>query len=548
MRIAPASIDTMEESILPPQIQLKEAQGTYGAHEEKPLEPPSDKIQTKEAEGSQSPHEDASQDITTPPSSLDKIVDSDDVDKPASETTSRRAEKKFIIVRRRYTSFMLPWKLCTTLPSLKESLKALFPTDEEIKKIIDDETFRLVTEDEDTILPAFWESVCQPGWTVRLVMDGLTGPDDDASESGDEEVEEETDETDAGGQYITKVQFTTRYYQKERFGDDLELLHEDSQDTPPDLVGVQKTSRQAVIQEVQSIVQPRPSDSSRRMPKYDEQKAGKMVAGSYMKPAKIYIHSQLLLNALRAIVTYSSILPGDTEQSLQEGSFRYPYPDLFHHKNELLAFKEGKYPCRANHDEVEQKQCDEHIDLLLSYLYDQTSVRLAEVEVNWKKPKPTTSFAAFWLLMKPGETVYIRNDADELDAYVLDRIYGGVSYSHVNVSTASPYSLHVWYLDFDGRVIKRYQRTFSVPIFDHEQDILSLPVIPASFQDKADGGKVREKLINRGKKFFMCSRKPTFMEYTGRGVKAGWKKVSSIRSLMTADLTLRIVQSVTCRY
>jgi hypothetical protein len=95
---------------------------------------------------------------------------------------------------------------------------------------------------------------------------------------------------------------------------------------------------------------------------------------------------------------------------------------------------------------------------------------------------------------------------------------------------AENYRVHVWYLVFNGKTIKRKSKIIEVPVFDGERDLVSLPVFPTSFHDQLDGGKLRRKLIERGDKVFRYARGPTFLEYSGIGMKQGAKKVCKVRA------------------
>ncbi|KAJ8131274.1 hypothetical protein O1611_g2355 [Lasiodiplodia mahajangana] len=251
----------------------------------------------------------------------------------------------------------------------------------------------------------------------------------------------------------------------------------------------------------------------------------------------LQVHSPLLLNALKSMVKYVSIeTHGSKSDSLKEGKFMYPYKDLFHHKQELSDYKKSTTGPRTNHTAEYNAECDRHIDFLLEFLEKEPSVRLSLVEANWAKKTPTTTFGAFWLLMKPGSDVYVKEDG-QLNAYVIESVYGGVDYLSKfdwSISTEA-YSISVWNLVFDGKVIRRESKDIRVPIFDNEKDILSLPLFPTRFQDKIDGGARRKQLIERGRKMFRFSKGPTYLEYSGSGLKPGWKKYNQARVIVVHE-------------
>jgi len=238
-----------------------------------------------------------------------------------------------------------------------------------------------------------------------------------------------------------------------------------------------------------------------------------------VKPKKLHIRSSLLLNALRSLVKYSS----NDSEPLVDGMFSFPFKELYHHREELLEYQNGSSSARANHTLENNDKCDRHISVLVDYLDKEPTVQLQSVKNLWAQKAPTTTFAGLWLLLKPGSDVYI-TEYGQLNACVLDLVYGGLEYSSRTV-TANDYKIHVWYLVFDGRVIKRKSKVISVPVFDGEREIMSLPIFPTYFQDQLDGGSLRRKLIERGEKVFCYAKGPTFLEYSGPGLKQGTKKV-----------------------
>jgi hypothetical protein len=75
-------------------------------------------------------------------------------------------------------------------------------------------------------------------------------------------------------------------------------------------------------------------------------------------------------------------------------------------------------------------------------------------------------------------------------------------------------------------MIVRKTRRVEVNVYDNSREVTALPLFPARFQDHIDGGRLREKLIARGKKYFQYSKCPSFLEYTGKGLKRGSRTVS----------------------
>lgn len=395
------------------------------------------------------------------------------------------------------------------------------------------------TMDGDIILPLFWENVFQRIEELRINLPMRpTETELNRSSTDDKTVEDDLDGKEViQTVYEPKIKYSINYYRRERYSRDREFWYASSHDQPVELgTSWKKPATLPVLEEIQEVTFPTSYELYRQeIP----QKPRKLEPGDEIGDTSLHIHSSLLLNALRAIIEYSSTAPSGEEDSIQDGKFKYPYLDLYHHRNELLKYRKGLYDCRTRHSEDENRECDEHIDMLLEYLDSQSTIRPKEAEASWRKSVPTTNFASFWLLVKPGTDVYLRDDG-RLDAYVVDSVRGGVTFTpNGDAATVAPYTIFVWGLDFDGRVINRVVYKVEVPIFNNERDITTLPLFPTRFQDTKDDGDHRRKLIERGRKFFKCAQGPAFMEYTGKGLKSEWKEVNVLsQDLQSTDMAL----------
>ena len=86
---------------------------------------------------------------------------------------------------------------------------------------------------------------------------------------------------------------------------------------------------------------------------------------------------------------------------------------------------------------------------------------------------------------------------------------------------SSPYSVKIWNLAYGGNTIRPQTETIEINVFDNDREIFSLPVFPVRFKDEADGGATKRKLIERGQKYVRYSKRPTFLQYSGKGLRAG---------------------------
>lgn len=234
------------------------------------------------------------------------------------------------------------------------------------------------------------------------------------------------------------------------------------------------------------------------------------------------VHSKPLLHALNAVLQFHTPEEEEDEHGfrlnkenftdLQRGRFKFPYLDLYHHIDELVAYKSKVDGSRQCHSEEYNKECDHHIDTLIKYLNDQPTVAFSNAKVAWSQKVPVTTFNWLWLLLKPGADVYVR-ERGCLNAYVIEYVDGFTRYS---TSRPRPIRVKVWNLDYDGKVFGRSSKIIIVPTFDGEREIQSLPIFPTCFhQDKEGDLPLLETLIQRGKKFVKVLNQPTYREYTG---------------------------------
>jgi hypothetical protein len=86
---------------------------------------------------------------------------------------------------------------------------------------------------------------------------------------------------------------------------------------------------------------------------------------------------------------------------------------------------------------------------------------------------------------------------------------------------------------FDGRVMLPGFRNLEISVFDNERDITSLKVFPAHFIDDNDNGKLEERLVERGKRFFTYCKAPAFLQYTGKSSVAKNKTVKLLSFICT---------------
>jgi hypothetical protein len=505
------------------------------------------------------------------------------------ESPSKDEKVENIIILRRsepsgleFKTWTFPWQLCCTWSVSDQRhnsvnhAKVQKGFHELIRQAVGDSpvtleniekcAFDLLDPDDNIIIPQVWESLAKPGWTVTIkfkfgyygaitlprrsssVMSQESDAQDDFSEDDTEntpgEVETTLDKENALGEhgnpnpsrrkprrprYNRVVQHTAEFYTKDYENSRPEFAYEINRNESITFYDPSKHAKVLpILQEVVIVIR---TGRQRLYPTLDQIVGGdkssapvKLQKGDEVSDRFLIVRSLLLLNALRAVINYSSVPPSGDDDSLNEGKFPFPFRDLCQYKSELLDYKVN-HPCRERHSEAYNSECDSHIDALVDYLNSQTDIRLKEAEERWSKRHPTTTFGSFWILMKSGSDVYAREHG-QLNAYVIESMLGGPKKD----GRADPYTFQVWNLQFNGSVVTRTMKSITIPIFDGERDITSLPLFPIRFhQDDPGQQPLREQLIERGKKYMQLVKGPEFRQYSGTGLDASMQTYESAR-------------------
>lgn len=393
-------------------------------------------------------------------------------------------------------------------------MKAWFREDEKALGEISTGDYVLQTSEKGLIHPQAWEYVLENNlevefWQQSAIATTVSEPPAPSN------IFFETD-------YESRMQYKVRYYERGPF-DHLILVDQSTYNEPVEFEITSDAAKLPALEEEKSVVSPlyRGQKNTKEGGQGKKATLGQL---DRVTATNLIIYSPFLLNILKSIMEYSIILPEDDNDDLNGGKFSYPYPELYHHIDELQRYKTDASSLRARHSLEYNKTCDEHIDLLLAYLYSQPGIPIKETRSRWESKTPTTTFAAIWLLLKPGTDVYVREEDESLNAYVLGSVFGGVDRDEKK-NTINNYTITVWNLVNGGRKIYRRGRDIQIEIFDNEREITALPVFPVRFVDETDNGALRKKLVGRGQKYFEYSKHPCFLQYTGLGRKEGMKSV-----------------------
>jgi hypothetical protein len=238
-----------------------------------------------------------------------------------------------------------------------------------------------------------------------------------------------------------------------------------------------------------------------------------------MKVAKIektnmIIHSEHLINALRAVIAYYPHVPliGKTV------TIEAPYRVLVHHREDLIRYKSSQ---PIYHDHEYAKTTAKHIDVLLDFIYQTMGEQIREEEARYKMSPPMATFDNYWMTLKPGDLMYAKRN-DLWTPYVISNVTQAPPQDNTR---RAAYQINCWYLECMGQKVARYMAAFYVNPWTGEQAIESLEVIPAAFfpEDLEEQGGVSmlQKQIKLGKLYWELLQRPTYMEYDGLLVNSG---------------------------
>lgn len=410
-------------------------------------------------------------------------------------------------------------------------LQEYFLEDETAQENLRSGAFVLTQAYTNLIHPAVWHSVIQPDMDIDFSFE-LPGAALTPPVTVDHEADLVTET-----EYENRVQYKVQYYRRATYGAGVEFVRESIYSEPVQLEVADTFDKLPVLEEQKRVTSEADLSSSRtttgltdlavnRRAENRETKTSKLKSTDIVHDTELKVHSPYLLNILKAVIEYSAELPGSEEEGLDVGVFTYPYKDLYHHLEDILAYKLDTHPLRARHSPAFNQAADKHIDLLQRYLEFHPLISFKDAKARWSRSVPLTTFGTFWLLMKPGTDVYVREDDGSLSRYVLDRLLGGVSDPTLKAWHVD-YRAWVWKLVLDGKVIRQKSRMVKIHTFDNERNIMELPVFPASYHDVQDGGSLLRALADRGRKFFSYSNRPCFLQYNGHGLKPGSRSVSS---------------------
>ncbi|CAN9104943.1 unnamed protein product [Alternaria alternata] len=408
--------------------------------------------------------------------------------------TDKRSEQRYIKVRFGGSElYVVPWTACYSWRAMEALLMEWYSEDEDTLRDIGNGDITIFHRVNGFIHPQTWEEVIEHDSQIDFwAHSGYDSDDSDDSDSPESK------------EYESSYLVTTNTYKE-----------------PVKFEVTDNNDRLPALQEIKDVLSPPHQDTETTGDITDGEKT-KLGTHDRVTSTSLRINSQYLLNVLKSVISYTETSDDAQMSDIVTGLFYYPYPELFHHLPDLLEYQNGNTALRNKHTTLFNEKFDEHLNLLDDYLNSKSGVPTKEFKARLERKIPTVTFATYWLLLKPGIQVYVREDDGSLNAYILDEVEGGLS-KRGGEKTNSTYTIHVWCLAFNGKDISPDFRNFRISVFDNERDITSLAVFPARYVDDKDNGKLEERLVERGKRYFGYSKAPAFLQYTGKGLKSGNK-------------------------
>ena len=258
----------------------------------------------------------------------------------------------------------------------------------------------------------------------------------------------------------------------------------------------------------------------------------------------ITIRSKYVLDILRDIVDYPrSLPPRATKLVLQE-----PFCMLLHHRVELAEHRDKLKQAAlelASPERNVSSIAHEHLACLIDFTHQRYDDALSLEMARHQETPAMCTYEWVWLLFRPGSVVYSW-DHKILKAHIVEKHdreerEGGKDRPQDLSNTddegrlrpPSQLKVFVWTIDFDGDRLGRRQITASIPAFDGEKSILSLPIFPKEYlkYDKSvhQTSSTEDYLIQRGKLFFEMARR-SYREHDGETVDVPRRTVSFKRT------------------
>ena len=233
-------------------------------------------------------------------------------------------------------------------------------------------------------------------------------------------------------------------------------------------------------------------------------------------PPSLRILSPRIIEILRKLVEYYP----DHSLSDKEIMFEHPYRVLVHHYAKLLRIKDSYHAGNSSRPKMEGISEDIHCDgelehqlgVLLRFLDDNYYQEEVKPELSLYK-SGHASYEKLWILLQPGEIVFAKIRG-EVAGFVVSRVKHKFGHQSSTPSPFDHWEVSVWSLAYTGELLTRQANEFGIYRYEGTKAITSLEVFPVEYLE--DSGKMRQKLINRGKDYHsIVCRLPAHKRYSG---------------------------------
>ncbi|KLU83874.1 hypothetical protein MAPG_02923 [Magnaporthiopsis poae ATCC 64411] len=257
------------------------------------------------------------------------------------------------------------------------------------------------------------------------------------------------------------------------------------------------------------------SESLGRNLKHSKRRFYDIVQRPGMDPA--LVTTKLIIQSIPFVDVLESCLIYDPGFELYSDRLEVPEPFalIAHHldklqdkKHELDMLNESSLssvPPPLDQDKrAAARQAAWALDVVLKFMARTLGERMTKERKLHALEKPLCTFRMLWMLLVPGNAVYVRTGTQVIASVIKSVVPKGAGCLSGQSHQLGPYELQLWYLDYndEAQSVTRHPTSVRIPPFIGEREILSLDVVPCDIWDRMDGGKLRAKLEALGEKWF----------------------------------------------
>ena len=167
-----------------------------------------------------------------------------------------------------------------------------------------------------------------------------------------------------------------------------------------------------------------------------------------------------------------------------------PYAPLFHYRKELRA-----YASDSSRTTVEK----EHLDVLIKFM--EKNLSQTERDFEYSEPYQMVTYPLLWTLFRPEEVIIAQGDHFD-ECYTVDSFEYIEKVQPGTETDLTPYfKIHARRWDYNGTRFGMSEEKLKIREFPTALKIDTLVVYPIRFHKKEDPISLKERLIERGKRW-----------------------------------------------